>query len=427
MPNTLKNIVFEEMKKRNITQKDVETKTNGRVKQGNLSASLKGTRHFTLNTLDELTSVLDLPSGHFYPFYISECKDVVGNRLRSKCRDFIIKCNEIECSHLADDLVNEMVQEGQSNTEVFLGIADELVSKNMECAAVRFYDIVIELETDKLSERLANTLYKRYCIVRNWNMDHAYDSAIQLSSYLSNITTDKLEAYRKVVACYFVLEKWEKVVQLSEEMASQAICQKDKVQYGNAQLYKLRAKYYLKEYSEAIEIAEEVIALLGEERSEFKIWGEGNRFNSMIASGKVEVIEEFVCWLDRNQSEVAPYIHCILDVCIRHGMIEKADNLIEKYHLEMQKFERNVGDNPFKKRLFARFQLMYSRVLFAKKQQQREAIDLSLKAMEIYADLGLPAYILNCVKDFHLHKDFCTDEQNRLFNSLLDLAITKTS
>jgi tetratricopeptide (TPR) repeat protein len=424
MPNTLKNIIADALREKNVTQKDVQIRTNGRVKQGNLSAALKGTRHFTLEMLDAITEMLDLPFGHFYPYYVHECKDVDGNRIRKKCEEFIVKCVKLGKADLAESLIDDMIQEGPANIDTFLKIADKLVDEGHVKDAVRFYDLVIEMDNDKLSERLANTMYKRFSVVRDWGMDVAYDSAIQLIGYLKNVTDDQLEAYRKVVACFYVAEKWEKVVQFSDEMVELAKHRNDHVQYGNALLYKLRAMYFLKQYEPAIKIAEEVIEIKSDEKNPFKVWGEGNRYNLLLANGNIEVIDEFVSWLNQHTHEIPSYIQCILEVCLKYDMIDKAAEISNRFREHMLHTEGKQTKDPFERRLFARYLLMNSKIMFAK-QQYQIAIDTCLNAMQLFVDLRLPNYLLICIKDLNSHKGFCTDAQNSLFDSLLDKAISR--
>jgi tetratricopeptide (TPR) repeat protein len=425
MPNTLKNIIADALREKNITQKDVQIRSNGRVKQGNLSAALKGTRHFTLDMLDAITEVLDLPFGHFYPHYVHECTDVDGNRIRKKCEEFIVRCVNVGKAELAQSLIDDMIQEGPANIDTFLKIADKLAEEGHAKDAVNFYDLVIEMDNDKLSERLANTMYKRFTIVRDWGMETAYDAAIQLLGYIRNVTFDQLEAYRKVIACFFVCEKWEKVIHVASELAEIARERKDEIKYGQALLYKIRAMYYIKDFEQALEIVEEIVRLKGDADNNFKMWGEGNRYNLLLACGQLEVVNDFANWLEKHRSEIPSYISNILDVCIKRGEIDKAEALESRFRDDLITFANKTNKDPFEERLFARIMLMKSKILFSK-QQYKEAIDLSLNALDYFVKLKLQNYILTCIKDLHLHKDFLDHQQNRLLDSLFDAAINMT-
>ncbi|QOS99958.1 hypothetical protein JNUCC42_04170 [Brevibacterium sp. JNUCC-42] len=86
-------------------------------------------RKFNVEMIDSITSILSLPEGYFYPWFLGELrrktkKNESGTFIEGKTKDFIKRCLDISQYNIVSELIEEVINE--KNTKVIFDLAEEI-------------------------------------------------------------------------------------------------------------------------------------------------------------------------------------------------------------------------------------------------------------------------------------------------------------
>ncbi len=306
------------MKKANINQKDLSRLID--LQPSNLNKKLAGKGLFSVKEIDQITQVLGLQPGYFYESlyrsWLVEKRKVSLQNLK----DLIVKCLELDKISIADRIVSHILED-QRNLEFLLESGETLYAQNRYKEALYFFQNVYMNERYFNSRRLAFSLYRIFLMSREIDFDYAYDTALLLSPHIKELEgEDRRQAYSKVIAVFFILEKWVLVRQLSQTLADLSK-EHDPIMYGDALVYLgivarvnrqyTRAMFYISQYERISE--------------EFRRWAIGNRLYVLIDQGQSEKLDDLYQYA--SQYGFPGFTDYLFEKCVeldRLDLIQKA-------------------------------------------------------------------------------------------------------
>lgn len=365
-----------------------------------LSRYINGTRPFDLKTLDGITEMVGLPFAHFYDAYLEDCWLAQRNR-STRIQEFIVNTTANGRKYYADKMIGLLLDSGKELYDLYkageilegLGYAEEALS---------LYDMVIENERNRLSECLALSYYKRFMIVRNWDMEYAFEAATKLGEHLRNLPEEIMfEAFIKILNVFYVLDKWNHLYKYSCEMA--LLIKKSpnysEQLYGDCLIYKGVAQRKLNRTEDALVTIGEY-GELSVERC--RVLAIGNRLIiNLTQSGNPNDVFDLYNFAKRYPAEADQFIEYILDYFVASGDGNKIEELFDQLK-EPIEYLNNENDPMSKKRLI-RFLYHKGRYLVSKGNLD-EAIDQFTSAVNIAKSYKISdEYTEKCLKEIMLN------------------------
>jgi tetratricopeptide (TPR) repeat protein len=288
-----------------------------------LSRYLSGSRPFDLKVLDGITNLLGLPKGHFYDEYLNDCWDAPRNR-SSRIRNFLCHTTMNGLDKYTKKMIDQLLDSGRELCDLYYA-GEQLDQKGMYEAALRFYDLVIDNERNRLSESLALSYYRRFMIVRNWDMEHAFEAATKLGEHIRALPGKVMyEAYVNILTVFYVLDKWDHLLKYSEEVSSvmEAAREYDLFLYAKCLSYLGISYRHKKQFDKAIEIIRRY-ASLPEEK--YKVWAELNTCVVLLESGQSDRVYDLIKLAQRYREEAPNHIEHILGAFLKQKKFDEME------------------------------------------------------------------------------------------------------
>jgi len=340
---TLSCYVLDEMGKRGLTQNKVAAMSG--INKGNLTKYLKGAAWYTLDVVDKLVDAIGLDRLTAYELYSKEVFRSDASKVMKKREDLLKRCIEHGFVELAERVASAMLEEG-STAIGFYRMAEEYRLQGKESEALGLYDKAMSLETDRYSELLALCLYRKFSILRDKDLKRVYDVALEFSLYIKNLPSfgpqeqaEKLEAYRKLIATFYELKKYDHMLFYCDELAElttkmQGADERTARKYhGYSKVYKGFALRATKRYPEALAVIEEY---RDNDTDNFSAWATSNNLYVRVEMGEVEAIPEMLEFVKKNPMNSTGVI-LSLQTYLSHGKIVDAGYVVETYREQIDK------------------------------------------------------------------------------------------
>ncbi len=231
-------------------------------------------RKFNVEMIDSITSILQLPEGHFYPLFLGELKRKTkksesGTFIEGKTKDFIKRCLDLSLYDIVSELIEEVINE--KNTKVIFDLAEEIFSHAEErypydpstvsysqpeyTHALYLYQLISEKEKS-FSPQLA-VCYLRIFYLLRFDPQQVHERFILMKNFIRFMPEDEqLVAYERVCAYYKMYFKWDKLYEAAitlEELAKE----KNEDKFGFALVSKGFALNGLQRFNEALKVINE--------------------------------------------------------------------------------------------------------------------------------------------------------------------------
>lgn len=387
--NNLSYLFDEYMTRRELSQ--IQLVKDAGIDQSSFSKAMNGSRRFPLTMALRIGEKLQIPDKELLTTFGLDCN-------RKECiEEFVVFCIVQKKKEYCEGLVENTITKGRSQVETIFNIAEKVFqlaekkkaeshklkesgstirAKNAEeCwlylyrESYKLFDLLYDMITyqktsEKLTQLSALSAF-RICTIARFldDADLAYSAVLQLIPQIDNLDDprDKNEAYRQVIARYYVLGKWKKVFYYSDILASISK-ETDPIQYGNALIYKARAAVNTGNYDIALKLTDEYGKIDSED---FRRWAEGNRFNIQVEMGDLSIIPEYLDWLKRHREEALGGIPSILCACVREGNLDIFEQVMSNFANEIEAYCKPTVD-PWKMRQYLQFLLAKSEYLLHK-------------------------------------------------------------
>ncbi|TPG93554.1 XRE family transcriptional regulator (plasmid) [Brevibacillus laterosporus] len=302
------------------------------VPSANLNRFLKGTRTFDLKTLDLISEFLKLPIGHFYKEYI---EDILNSPVRNrgvKIREFVHNCINLgnAFSKYIEITLDKLIETRKNLVEIYQ-IGKELEEIEKKELALNYYELYIENEKNRFSETLALAYYGRFLIIREINMEFAYEAAVRLGDRANNLAGElKFKAFIQVLNVFYVLDQWEYIERYSLKLSEEIKRSKNISQslLGESLNHLAVALRKIGRYEEALDIIGQYEKI---KVGKFSVWAIGNRLVVEIERGQIEKITDLCAFCKAYPSEAFQYLDIILGVMVNNGIYSEVQDFLYEF------------------------------------------------------------------------------------------------
>lgn len=260
-----------------------------------------GGRPFEIHALVDVSEMLGLPKDHFLKDFLRDCWDAPRDKPQ-RIKEFLIYTKVEKLNEYTTGMTDLLLESGKQ-LDILVAAGIDLEKRGLSNDALYFYDMVIDNERNRLAECLALSYYRRFMIVRDWDMDYAFEAATKLGEHVRSLPDDLLfEAYVNITAVFYVLDKWDHLIKYGNEVCGMLEMTKKE----NARLY---AKFmahlgfaYRKKglFSEATE-TEEKCRELGD--SQISRWADMNACLTAIEAGQYDKTYELIEFMKKYRED----------------------------------------------------------------------------------------------------------------------------
>ncbi|MEK5160922.1 transcriptional regulator [Paenibacillus sp. FSL R5-0527] len=324
---------------------------------GTMSAILHSQRVLSVHQLDRITTVMNLPDGHFYEQYIQECLNEVAPNWR-RIKPFLYRCAELDKLDCIKQTVNLLLDNLVYSSPLF-EVAEDLIAQGKRMAAAILYESVALSEKNQHSERLAYCQYKLFLTRLGSDQEQNYRAAIQFEPFAERLDEiDQLDALKNLADTYRSLRRWDKVLKISKKLKRLA-----KIQYSlshsrkknNHDLVKKLprplffyvvfgnmligdAYYEQEDYELALQILSEAADLAWVKETDketlhwknlFQEWTQANTLLTKLMAGDVELLPEYVNYFEKKENEILTGLWNIMIVANRYKI--NVDHILAKF------------------------------------------------------------------------------------------------
>ncbi|RCX16736.1 hypothetical protein DFP94_11183 [Fontibacillus phaseoli] len=340
------------------------------INAGTLSAIFNRNKVFTVEHLDRLTSVMNLPEGYFYDPYIQEYLSHSTPDWR-RIRPFLYRCMELDKLDCIKK-INDILMENLMYSPLLFETAEDFFQRGNKEAAALLFESIASSEKHQHSERLAFCQYRLFLIRQGADQEQNYQAAIQFELYVDRLDEiDQLDALRNLANTYRSLRRWDKVHkvaatlnQLAKFQYSLPNCQ----QKEDQTLYKkpvrplffyvafskllFGAVYYEQErYELALQVANESIDLewvreTDEEAVYWKTqileWAQANIYLTRLMTGDTAFLSEYVSFIAPKKNEILTGLWNIMTAANRYKM--NVNDILDKFEIEIPNLLEQKGN-----------------------------------------------------------------------------------
>ncbi|MBM6994975.1 helix-turn-helix transcriptional regulator [Paenibacillus sp. DXFW5] len=351
--------VSEYMKEKSLTLSQFARDSD--INPGTFSSILKGVRLLTVDQLDRITELMDLPKGHYYEAYIKEHLQEINPDWR-RVYPLLNSCAELRKLDSIRKVV-ALLLDNLLYAPLLFELAEELFAKRMHEAAEVLYENVALSERRQHSERLALCHYRLFTIRQRTNHELNYQSAIQFEPFVERLDEmDQLDALKDLAHSYRALRHWDKVDKIASMLETKASILYFKREINPTKkpsrpLFTYLASSYLfhgtvcevrGEYDRALYYIDLYADLNWVKETDnevqywktlFSDWARANTFVTRLGSGDISILPEYVSYLESQKAEIHVGMLNIVEAANRFGF--NIDALLMRLDTDI----KNISDD----------------------------------------------------------------------------------
>lgn len=418
-----------------------------KINSGTLSTIIKGVRPIAMQQLDRMVSAMGLPEGSFYELYADECFAYPLNWRRLK--PFLYRCAELDKLELIQKVVRYMT-DNLAYVPMLFDTAEDLFNQGKNSASAIIYESVAESEKYQHSERLALCHYRLFTISLGHDQEKNLRAATKFEGFVERLDeAEQLDALKDLANIYSSLRHWGKVEELAEKMGRKATIQYT-YEYEQTKRHCLQKKpkrplflyiiysYLLHsgvcdergDYEQALRYAS-LYSDLGwvQEDSEearriieqYKMWAVANTYLYQLMLGKVEILPDYVSFIESKEDEILPALTKILQAANQYHF--NVDHILERFQSKIfsyteikgksETYTYQVGEDRY-----TRF-LIELASYYLKRQRYENGLNYLLDGLTVAIDIHKEDAILKCVQFFEQFRHVASIEIQNRYNTLI--------
>lgn len=418
---------------------------------GTLSSIFNHQKRLTVDHLDRLTMVMNLPEGHFYEQYI---EDFLMNTTPDwrRIRPFLYRCAAIGKPDLIRKVVGLLLDHLMYSPLLFDLAEDFYQNGNHEAAAILFENVASS-EKHQHSERLAFCHYRIFLIKQGDDLEQNRYAAIQFEPYVDRLDEfDQLEALRHILNVYKSLSDWDRVYKTakrlnelgtivynnfhssSKERLEASVKQLERPLFYYAAQGKLwiGATYYEnQQYDRALKIACEMADLSWVKESDdntlywmgmFQGLVKANILLTRLMAGETDILAEYVSFFESEEDEVLTGLWNITIVANKHNL--DIDPYIHKYEQQIEKFIKEYRHATIRgtKSDYKRVGLMYElSKYYLSRSVYNKGFRILMYGLEESAIINDESSILRFMRQFESYRKFALPQFQEEYHQLIKL------
>ncbi|AKG36444.1 helix-turn-helix domain-containing protein [Paenibacillus durus] len=433
--NVLKDYLLE--KKLTITQFAEGSGLNSST----LSNLVHGHRPITIHHLDIITMGMHKKAGIFYDQYIN---DYILNMRPNwrRVRPLLHRCAKREKLDCMKRIVL-FLTENLMYLPMLFEMAETFLALGFKDAAVLLYESVAEGERLQHSERLALCQYRLFTLGLGDDQDINLQVAHRFEPFVDRLDdADQLDALKRLADVYASLHRWEKVVNLADKMEEKA---KMYLEYRldrypeRPLIYYIFYAYLLKaavhdergEYKQALyytslysNIGESSYSEYTEDEqrvvSQFQEWGNANMYVYRLMSGEVEVLTEYVDYIEIRPDEIPTALYKIVQAANVHQI--DIDDVLLRFQRRLDYYEQRsrLGkvNQQITKDRYACFQIELA-TYYLRTNRWQFGLDYILRSLQFSVKIRSEHNILNCIGLFEQYRYVASTTQQKEYKRLI--------
>ncbi|MFB5762555.1 helix-turn-helix domain-containing protein [Paenibacillus medicaginis] len=443
---TIRSEVEKFMELEKLSLSDLGRKTGLNV--GSLSSIITGGRIMSVNQLDRITSLMELPEGHFYDLYIQDNIAAAQPNWR-RLRPFIFRCaelNKLDCiRQVASWLLDNIVY-----CPVLFDAAEELLQDGKKDAAAILYEGVAVTEHSQHSERLALCQYRLFTIKLGDDQAQNLQAAAQFELYVDRLDEIlQLDALKDLANVYRSLREWNKVDKFAEQMGTKARMhyfaenrhnrkREDRYSKLSRPLFVYIAYSDLLrgsvcdergEYEQALEIISRYADLSWVKENDeetqhwtglFAGWAKANRYVTKLFAGDFSELYTYVEYIETNKEDLLLSLLNIVEAANRFHV--NIDDILLRLDSEIKSLSENMeGTKIYDNRIKAE---RYSRLLnelsdyYLQKGEHAVGFKYLLDSLQKSFIINNEAIIIKCVRLFENHREYAASDTQTAYQIL---------
>lgn len=340
------------------------------VNAGTLSSIFNRNKIFTIDQLDRITDVMNLPEGHLYDQYIVDYLNESSPNWR-RIRPFLYRCADLDKLDCIKKVVS-LLMENLMYAPLLFDVAEDFFQTQKFAAARFLYESVAESEKQQHSERLAFCQYRLFLIKRGNDQIKNQHAAIQFEPYLERLDeADQLEALKDLANIYRSLRQFDKLEMLAKRLEEKAkvyyfsdrrtenkgngkkTCQPAFAYYAFAFLLQGDVSIERREYDLAFqhlsvyddlswvkENDEDTLNM----KSLFQEWALANTYVNKLFSGDISILPEYIAYLESREDEMLLGFMNIVEAANRNNL--DVDYFLCRFKSKITFYIQNEEPNP---------------------------------------------------------------------------------
>ncbi|KGE19571.1 helix-turn-helix domain-containing protein [Paenibacillus wynnii] len=411
---------------------------------GTLSNLLHGHRPIAMHQLDQITKGMGHSEGYYYDMYIDNYI-IEGSPDWRRIGPLLHRCAELDKL----DSIQRIVQHIMDNlmySSMLFNTAEELLRLGRRAAATLLYESVSEAEKFQHSERLAVCQYRLFIISLGQCQDANLRLADRFEPFVERLDeAEQLDALKHLADVFSSLHRWDKVNELAQELEKKASAQykfwkRDHLQkhpvrpyiyyilysqllrslvYDESGNYE-KALYYARLYSDMSWI--KTPANEGEQRvmEQFKEWAKANTYLYRLMDGQVEVLPDYLHYVESREDEIFPALFKIMQAANRHKF--NVDPILLRFdsYLSYKAQHSRLGE--FNQQLtsdrYIRF-LMELAIYHLAAKKIDIGLNYLLESLESCVKIRSNSNIVRCVGLFEKYLEVARPEYKRTYSNLI--------
>lgn len=414
------------------------------INQGSISNILNGHRFIAIGQLDEITSGMELPEGHFYELYIDECLFGISPHWR-RIGAYLERCAQLDRLDCIKRVANNLMDNLAYAPMLFE--KGELFYEQGHFEAARIlYTGVAESERYQHSERLALCQYRLFKLNLCEDQSKNFIAALTFEPFVDRLDEGyQLDALRELINVNGSLQRWDKVDVLAEKMSNRALTQ-----------YKLRSTqkhikeeaprpllYYIlygylarsnvnleagdyEKFSYYIKLSNQVDWIPEPTEVELKVieqfgdWTIGNNLLYYVMSNHSESLVDYVEYLEVREDEIFLGLCYIMIAANKYHY--EVDCIIEKFSFYLQYRDQKSGLSKISQQVTAD---RYSRLLselgtyYLNSNRTSLGLDYILQGLSFCIKINSERGIIRCITLFEEYRDYSTFEMRIRYKDLI--------
>ncbi|USG63757.1 helix-turn-helix transcriptional regulator [Brevibacillus ruminantium] len=442
---TLRSEIEQQIKARGYTLSKLGELTG--INPGNLSDMLNRYPHraITIGQLDAMAAVFNKSPGWLYELYEEECF-TQGKVSRPRVVPYLVRCAEVGRQDCIESVVPKIL-ENHKNVTILLAVAEHLFENGMRKESAPFFQYVIDTEKDSHSERYVMALYRLFLALIGTNSEENWKAVIRFDPYRKRLPEQhQLDALLQLANICFTLHKWEEVEKYSDELRElstaiyQDLLRKKRsnkggdglqterhlvVYFGQGFLLKAsalqkqghyeQAKTYVNGYAD-LGWFEGLDEIGQAEVQKFKEYAVANSFALDILMGRVEVLAEYVTFLQEHPDELLSGLVTILTSANKHGF--SVETLLEQFASEIHQFDEYRNPLDMDRHLRFRYELA---IYLIHKGEYPSGVDNILRSLGLARVTNNHQEIISCVTLFETHRHYASDKQKKQYKNMMEV------
>lgn len=430
------------LRENKLTLRQFATMTG--INQGSISNILNGHRFIAIGQLDEITSGMGLPEGHFYELYIDECLFSASPHWR-RIGAYLERCaqlNRLDCiKRVVDRLMDNLAY------APMLFEKGELFYEQGHFEAARIlYTGVAESERYQHSERLALCHYRLFKLNLGEDQSANLVAALTFEPFVDRLDEEyQLDALRELINLNVSLHRLDVVDLLAEKLGRKALAQYNSVsktsrlkQEGPRPLlfyilyaYLIRSSvcfergdyaqfiYYVKK-SHIVEWLTEPNEIEKKTIEQFTEWSVGNYHLYGLMTGDPNALKDYVEYIAVREDETfLGLCHIMLAANIHHYDVE---DIIERFSSYLSYADQKSEIGKVNEQITAD---RYSRLLgelgayYLSTERIHLGIKYVLDSLNFCIQIGSDRGIIRCVGLFEQFREYTNMETQLLYKKLI--------